>query len=118
MINDFQLTRMYTKGFSPDDHLEVRPNSVILAPIHPPKTAGGILQTVNEIRGTHCVAFRVTNVGPQTRDDDIQVSPGDCVIVRMMYVDPLHPNELQLQTDTKHILSVIYRHAQTSLIIK
>ena len=113
---DETISRIYNTGWSPKDHVEIRQNSVLLTPVKPPKSTGLIDVSTVDVRGIHCLLYKVVAVGEQTEPSDIKVNVGDLVVIRMMYVDPIHPNEEMLQTATKHILSVVER-AKGSLVI-
>lgn len=112
-MNDITLSRLYRSGWRAEDFGTLRPDTVIVEPVRPPKQVEGSLlvaadQTV-EIPGTMCLLFRVLAVGPRAGvdTDNLVVRPGDVCALRNAALDPLHPNGEALRIDAKHIFSIV-----------
>lgn len=111
MISDFALQRLYFGiGWVAGDHMKIKPNTVYLTPVRPPRQASALIVGADEaveIPGQMCLLFRVEAVGPLTRAEDLAVQPGDIVCVASRALDILHPNTNFLMIDAKHILSIV-----------
>lgn len=92
--------------FAPD---LIKPGTVILRSVKPPKTMGGIIidPAVDAIPGTACVIFRVVCVAavPPPRDVAyLRVQAGDVVIPRTSQLEPLQPDLMLHSIKAEHLL--------------
>lgn len=95
----------------------IKPNTAILLPIkRPGLSAGGIVEVVDENKGTlgtNCLAYLVAGVGEEVDTADehpaawCAIKPGDIVVPRNQMLEPLHPDLEPLLIHRMHILSVV-----------
>ena len=112
-MNELSLHRIYNgAGWQPsdfaDDGSELRPDTIIVEPVRPPRQAEGVriigaASRTEELLSTVCLVFRVLAVGPQVTQGNLVVMPGDPVALRNAALDPIHPNGNVLRIDPKHI---------------
>jgi len=111
-ITDFQVGRVYYQGFKPDDHVVVKPNCSVLAPIQPPQNTG-LIETTAKVRGTMALLYTVVATSDVQDDHEaIKVGVGDVVTVRLAHCDPIHPDEQQLIVPNRAIYSIVHRAPQ------
>ena len=108
---------LYTNGLPVKAIDDLAPNTALLMPIRrPAKSSGGIVTAVDEVKGTlgtACIAYVVVGVSgvcPTNEDNPgawLPVEPGECVIVRTAFLEPLHPDLEPLLIRRRHILSKV-----------
>lgn len=108
---------LYTNGLPVKAIDDLAPNIALLMPIRrPAKSSGGIVTAVDEVKGTlgtACIAYIVVGVSAvvETNEDKpaawMPVEPGDVVVVRTAFLEPLHPDLEPLTIRRRHILSKI-----------
>ena len=108
---------LYTNGLPVKAIDDLAPNTALLMPIRrPAKSSGGIVTAVDEVKGTlgtACIAYIVVGVSAvvETNEDKpaawMPVEPGDVVVVRTAFLEPLHPDLEPLTIRRRHILSKI-----------
>ena len=105
---------LYTNGLPVKAIDDLAPNTALLMPIRrPAKSSGGIVTAVDEVKGTlgtACIAYIVVGVSAvvETNEDKpaawMPVEPGDVVVVRTAFLEPLHPDLEPLTIRRRHIL--------------
>lgn len=105
--------RIYSKGWLPDDFVEIAPNSVIVSPVRAPESIGRIITShvASSVPGSAHLMYRVEAVG-ETDNAHQWVCPGvgDIIVVRNQMLESLHPDGRMLSIECRHIRAVIHRH--------
>ena len=106
---------LYTNGLPVKAIDDLAPNTALLMPIRrPAKSSGGIVTVVDEVKGTNglaCLAYIVVGVGSTAKagedhpDAWLPIDPGDVVIVRQAFLEPLHNDLEPLLIRRRHILA-------------
>lgn len=108
---------LYSCGLPVGAFADIAPNTVLLLPLRrPARSTGGIVTTVDEVKGTigtACIAYVVAGVGEVKAADDqhpqtwLDVAPLDVVVVRNAMLEPLHPDLEPLSIHRRHILAKV-----------
>jgi hypothetical protein len=108
---------LYTNGLPIKAIDDLAPNTALLMPIRRPgKSEKGIYTSVDEVKGTlgtACIAYIVVGVSAvvETNEDKpatwLPVEPGDVVVVRSAFLEPLHTDLEPLAIRRRHILAKI-----------